>query len=320
MDVILHVGAHRTGSTSFQQYLRAHRAGLEDLGIGFWGPWRTRTGLLDGIVSPGQGRAQVARRAGRLRMTLADCARRDLTALVVSDENMLGTPRRNLRHGALYHDAGERLARLSHAFGQPRRVVLQIRALDAWWASAIAWLVPRGEALPGPAHLDRIAADPRGWRQVITDIACACPGSEIVVTPFETFGNRPDRLLSVMTGQGALPVTRAGAFWANRRPDLKALRACLAERGQDGGELRTDGPRWQPFDPAQGATLRERYADDLFWLLSGADGLAILRREEAPVRPGHTPATGPQEKGRGHDGSARGLAPHRREGTARQGA
>ena len=45
-------GAHRTGSTSFQQYLRAHRAGLEDLGIGFWGPWRTRTGLLDGIVSP----------------------------------------------------------------------------------------------------------------------------------------------------------------------------------------------------------------------------------------------------------------------------
>jgi hypothetical protein len=313
MDVILHLGAHRTGTTSFQNHLRAQPAALAAAGIGFWGPWRTRAGLLEGVTAPRQSAAAAARREGRLAVNLAAAAGRGLSTLLVSDENMLGTPRRNLRRGALYHDAGERLARLSRAFGGPRRVVLQIRALDAWWASALAWLLPRGEALPSAAQLARLAENPRGWRQVITDIACACPGSEIVVTPFEQFGNRPDRLLRVITGVDGLPPLRgsSAALWANRRPDLDRLRACLAERGQPGGWLSADGPRWQPFAPAQLACLRERYADDLHWLCAGADGLARLRQEEAPAGPGHTPAAGLQERGRGHDGSARRLAPHR---------
>lgn len=320
MDVILHVGAHRTGSTSFQHYLRAHRAGLEAVGIGFWGPWRTRRGLLDGITEPRQIPAEATRRAGRVGVNLAGAQRRGIGTLLISDENMLGSPRRNLRRGTLYHDAGERLARLAHAFGQPRRITLQVRALDAWWASSMAWLIPRGEAVPDADQRARIAADTRGWRQVITDIACACPGSEILVTPFESYGNRPDRLLAAMTGRTGVPPVRAGAFWVNRRPDLATLRACLAERGQDGAVLTANGPRWQPFDARQVAELRERYADDLFWLMSGADGLAELRQEEAPARPGTIPAAGVQVKGRGHDRPARRLAPRRREGTARQGA
>ncbi|WP_418591894.1 hypothetical protein [Ponticoccus sp. (in: a-proteobacteria)] len=320
MDVILHLGAHRTGSTSFQHWLRAHRAGLQAAGIGFWGPWRTRSGLLNGIADPRQSAQAAARRAGRLGLNLARAKRHSLGALVVSDENMLGTPRRCLRRGVLYHDAGERLARLSQAFGQPRRIVLQIRSLDAWWASGMAWLIPRGEAVPAPEYVARIAGSARSWRHVVTDIACACPGTEIVVTAFETYGNRPDRLLAAMTGRTDRMPLRAGTFWANRRPDLATLRACLAGRGQDGGALRADGPRWQPFDAAQVAELRERYADDLFWLMSGADGLASLRQEEAPARPGIHPAAGLKDKGQGHDRSARRLAPHRREGTARQGA
>lgn len=312
MDIILHLGAHRTGSTSFQHYMRAHAAGLEASGIGFWGPWRTRRGLLDGVAAPRQSAAQAARHRGRLAVNLIGAARRGQRLLVVSDENMLGTPRRNLRGATLYHDAGERLARLSRAVGQPRRIALQIRSLDAWWASAMAWLIPRGEALPDAARLARIAAAPRSWRHVVTDIACACPGSEIMVTPFESYGNRPDRLLRAMTGAAPLPPLGAGGgFWANRRPDLEALRACLAARAEAQPDLRADGPRWQPFEAAQVAALRETYADDLFWLMAGADGLAQLRQEEAPAGPGHTPAAGLQERGRGYDGSARRLAPHR---------
>ena len=52
MDIILHLGAHRTATTSFQHYLRANAAGLGAAGIGVWGPETTRDGLLAGVIPP----------------------------------------------------------------------------------------------------------------------------------------------------------------------------------------------------------------------------------------------------------------------------
>ena len=45
MDVILHLGAHRTGSTSFQEYMTRVQSG----DVAYWGPKITRGGLLDGV-------------------------------------------------------------------------------------------------------------------------------------------------------------------------------------------------------------------------------------------------------------------------------
>lgn len=311
MDIVLHAGAHRTGTTSFQHYLRAHQSALGARGIGFWGPWRTRDGLLADVAQPPVHPGAARRAAGRVRINLRRSETRGIAQLVVSDENMLGTPRRSLRQGVLYHDAGQRMARLAQAFGQPGRVVLQIRSLDAWWASAMAHMIPRGEAVPDAARIAAIARSGRSWRHVIADVACACPGSEILVTPFERFGNCPDLLLRAMTGLGDAPPVRAGEFWLNRRPDLPSLRRALAERGEDPERLPGDGQCWQPFDAAQRAALRENYSDDLFWLSAGADGLATLWQETEPAEPGIHPAAGLQERGRHDDGSARGLAQHR---------
>ena len=231
MDVILHLGAHRTGTTSFQHYMRAHAERLQGQGIGFWGPWRTRNGLLHGITDrpePGAGTPPVK---GRVQMNLAVTARRGVATLVVSDENLIGTPRGNLRARALYPEIGERMARVQAAFGPVRRIVLQIRSPDAWWASAIAFLIPRGAALPDPDLLVALAKSQRGWRHVIMDLACACPEAEIVVTPFERFAARPDLLLKRMTGALFLPRPAPDAFWYNRAPDRDALRSVLADRG-----------------------------------------------------------------------------------------
>lgn len=46
MDIILHLGAHRTASTSFQRYMRSVSDALAAGGTGFWGPGRTRKGLF----------------------------------------------------------------------------------------------------------------------------------------------------------------------------------------------------------------------------------------------------------------------------------
>ena len=49
MRVILHTGAHRCATTSFQEYMRQNAQPLARQGIGFWGPHRTRGGLFHGI-------------------------------------------------------------------------------------------------------------------------------------------------------------------------------------------------------------------------------------------------------------------------------
>ncbi len=66
MRLILHIGAHRTGTTSFQSYMRRHSAELSDAGIGFWGPVRTRKGLFSGIQpTPGLGLSLTSDMSGR---------------------------------------------------------------------------------------------------------------------------------------------------------------------------------------------------------------------------------------------------------------
>ncbi|KUF12030.1 hypothetical protein [Pseudoponticoccus marisrubri] len=310
MDIILHLGAHRTGSTSFQAYLRAHRAVIDGQGAGFWGPRRTRTGLLHGLSGPPATAAQARRARGRVQLNLAAARRQGVGTLIVSDENLIGSTRGNLRARTLYPDIGERMARLHAAFAPVTRIVLQIRSPETWWASALSFLVARGEAVPPAQVLDRIAGSPRSWRHVIADLACACPGAELRITPFERFADHPHRLLRAMGETLQAPDCAPGAFWANRRPDLAALRACLAERGSPTEALPDGAGRWQPFDAGQSARLREAYADDLFWLRAGADGLAILTEDPEPERPAFRLAAALQERGHAYERSARRLAPN----------
>jgi hypothetical protein len=310
MDVILHAGAHRTATTSFQTYLRDHRAALQAQGIAFWGPWRTRKGLLTGVADRPVSGQSAQRAAGRVAMNVANTRKHGVSTLIVSDENMSGSARRCLRTCALYPGIGERMARLDSAFGGVQGVSLQIRALDHWWASIVGFLVPRGEALPEARALETLVAAPRSWRQVITDLACACPGAAIRVTPFECFGDRPDLLLRQMTGCHVVPSAHPGHYWVNRRPDPDSLRTALWQRGEDPGQLSAQTPSggWNPFNETQTAQLRETYADDLLWLRAGADGLATLTEDPEPARPRLNLAAAAMKRGRDNDGPARKLA------------
>ena len=302
MDVILHIGAHRSGTTSFQRYLRDNHAELSARGIGFWGPTRVRQSVFPGLF-PGpavaRGRDPVRRAEGRVQMQVAQCRAQGLSQLLVSDENMIGSARQCLRHAALYPAIGERMARIGSAFGgRIKRVVLSVRAPDLWWASAAAYTVGRGHPVPSAQTRDAIAQNPRSWRDVVTDLACALPETEIRITPFENFAGRSDALFTACTDQTA-PMGKAQ--WLNRAPDLSALRDTLNERGEDLALLPTSAGRWQPFDAAQAAALRERYADDQFWLAAGADGLATLTEDPSRRRAGPSLPPGAMREGHAYD-------------------
>lgn len=301
MDIILHIGAHRTASTSFQAYLRANAAALEERGVCFWGPMRTRRGLFSGIV-PANGSPRLERQArmakGRIALQVERTRLNGMRQLIVTDENIIGAPRRNLRDTALYRGAGERMARHAAAFGgQITRAVLSIRCLDSYWSSALSFGIGRGHALPDPAYLEAIAQQPRSWREVITDLSCALPGVELLVLPHETFGGIPERRLEIMTAADWAAPTHQHRLWLNRGPDMAALRQVLALRGEDPARLGPDEGRYEPVDAAQRARLREAYQDDLFWLTSGADGLARLVTEKTRDQTGTTPQRDPLTRG-----------------------
>ena len=263
--------------------MRQSGAALSGQGIGFWGPQRTRKGLFHDLPEQPSNSVRGRRAAGRVALSCAAAARRGVAVLVVSDENMLGTPRRNLRARSLYPQVGERVARFHHAFGgRPRRALLQIRSLDSYWASLLAYLLPRGLPCPDADTLAALAAAPRSWRQVVTDLSCAMPGTELLVTPFERFAAHPDRLLQRATGMLFPPAAPADGPWCNRAPDVPALAEVMAARGEDPARLGARSGRWMPFSPLQALHLRAAYADDLYWLRAGADGLARYIEEPEP--------------------------------------
>ena len=303
MDIILHLGAHRTGTTSFQQYLRANGTALSAAGTRVWDPRHTRKGLFSGLF-PGPaaatGRNLRTRAEGRVLLQARRAADEGAKRLLVSDENMIGAPRTCLRHGTLYPAIGERMARISAAFGgQVARVALRIRSPDLWWASVAAYSVARGHVMPSAEKRETIASSGRGWRDVITDLACAMPNTEIMVMPFEQFGHRPTASLSAMTGSTAPDDPEC--HWLNRSPDLAFLRGVLTDRDENPDVLPAGEGRWQPFNDAQAAALRETYADDLFWLTAGADGLATLTEDPTRIRAGTSLTTGDMQEGQQND-------------------
>jgi len=305
MEVILHIGAHRTASTSFQAYMRANALALSAQGIGFWGPRRTRNGLFAGII-PTNGSPRLERQArlakGRIVLHLDRAAAQGTRLLVVSDENIIGAPRRNMRDSGLYRGAGVRMARHAAAFGgRITRVVLSIRAFDSYWSSTLAYSIARGSSLPDAAQLEAICTQRRSWRDMITELASAVPGVEFLVLPHETFAGLPDRRLQIMTADMITAPVDTNQTWLNRAPDMDMLRQCLALRGEDPAQLGQGTGRYDPFTPEQQMRLHELYHDDLFWLAAGADGLATLITDKTRDQTGISPQRDPLTRGQDYD-------------------
>lgn len=305
MDVVLHLGAHRTGTTSFQDYMRRHLAPLEAQGVAFWGPRRRLEGLHETILFSDAARRRAA--ATRIQAKLAQVADRGMQTLVVSDQEMMGTVADNVDAAQFYPEAGARVAAFSAAFGgQVTTVMLSPRSLDGYWASALAALVFSGHSIPCRETLHQIVLARRGWRDVIRDIAAALPGADIRILPFETYAGRPDALLSAGLDCAA-PFDRARG-WLNRAPTLPDLRRALADKPRPGPRLPFGMGRWNPFTTDEYAALRELHADDMMWLTAGADGLATLTEDRRKDRAGPTPSLASLKKGRSDEHEERQMA------------
>lgn len=303
MKIILHCGAHRCSNASFQEYLRLNAPALAGRGMAVWGPQRTRSGLFDGLQPGGLAAVQPRlqrRAAGRVQLHMTRLRAQDTGLLLVSDAAMLGPVRDNLRSLTLYAAAGERMARFALAFGDTADVVISIRNLAGYWASAFARGVEQGHPVPSAAAFAQLAAAGRSWRDVISDVACAMPGARVRVAAHETFCARPDVLLQALTGVESPAAHRHQHLFP--APHLPGLRAAAPASA---AALPQGQGRWQPFTPAQAAHLQERYRDDLMWLAGGADGLARLVSDPDKIAAGENPPANRTTRGRPNDQEGR---------------
>ncbi|NDV01001.1 hypothetical protein [Pseudoroseicyclus tamaricis] len=275
MKIVLHLGAHRTGTTTFQRALAASRAPLAEAGLEVWTPAELRRGGwlsgLDGHPRDAEpaaaARATEAIRAERARLEAAG-----RTCLLISEENLPGTMRANLRTRSLYPDVTAWLSRLAPALeGAPLSLGLAIRPLESYWASAIASLVARNVTAPPEAKvLAAIAASRRGWRHVIGEAATALPGAAITVWPSEPFAASPADQLRLLVPEAA------GALGAG-----------------DGAVHNAGAAQEARFTPDQAALLRAVDEADLSWLRGGAEARVrfVERPEDCPA-PGGGAQTG----------------------------
>lgn len=281
LDIVLHLGAHRCATTTFQTFLWANRVALAKSGLTCWTPRRTRDGLMHGLMKhPAlitlEDEEQGFRSVGRIRLEVDRLARAEQSGLLISEENIIGTMRNNLADTRLYPLLHERLRRFVPAFEGARLTIgLCVRTYEEYWASALAKLVAWGGAVPSAYLLDFLTTQPRRWRSMVRDIAAIFPEAEIVVWPFERLAGRPQDQLRLLW-QAELPSLAAPDLWRNRSNDIAALNAVLALRGETlgGGALTETGTRWMPFDEDQTSVLRAEYRRDIAWLKAGAEGLA----------------------------------------------
>lgn len=275
LDVTLHIGAHRSGTTTLQRFLRANRCCLDDHDIGYWGPERTRSGLFSGLFkNPAHVTRDSLRRArrssGLIQIELERFERSGMKELIVSEENMLGGLLENISRCRLYPNAGDRLARFRRGFsGRRLRIALSIRSYDSYWTSAFGFAVMRGYDVPGTPVLDRMVTQPRRWRTIILALAEVFPEAEIIVWPFEVFGGLPDMQLQMLSRAENIQGLRHRRCWLNASATCDKLRKALAERGSDPGQIKGDHGRWKPFGADHIMALRGQYGEDLAWLRSG---------------------------------------------------
>ncbi len=254
---VFHIGVHRTATTTFQDYLDRNQSCLADCGIATWTPRHLRGGLFSGMIRPPADTSLACERSSAMiGLTLARLARKSVRQLVVSEENMMGTIRVNIRERSLYPEAGPRLGRFARAFnGDCDRIVMGIRSYDSFWTSCFSYAARAGMPRLSPSQKMRIATGVRGWREVIYDVKTQFPDTPIHVTLFESFASRSKDFLGVVCGDDDV----SGAMDHNpiRR---NASQPCAV----------------QIFDAHTRAVLRNRYDEDRRWLENGADGLARL--------------------------------------------
>ena len=183
-EIILHLGAHRTGSTHVQGVMGKNAALLAQAGIG-----APPQPLIKAAFTKPLGR-RLPMIPGGFSKLMKESGLSGLDTIVISDENLLGFLNNIFAHGLFYPETARRLRRLQQMLPvAPSKVVIAIRPYDSYFASAYGrWISPGRMVLPRATVAELVLGLTRGWSDVLTDVATAFPTAELVISEYS-----PDR-------------------------------------------------------------------------------------------------------------------------------
>ena len=284
MDLILHLGAHRTGSTAFQQMLTAGRARLAQAGVRAL--VHDELGRLPGFAAIGSNGGSGGGGDRAATRAAFDAALAGADRALISEENLIGDMGWNIRAGAFYSRARDKLTSYRDFFGAaPKRIGLGIRGYAGYWVSAHAYELSYRTGVP-VRFADRrtaLVAAERGWCDLAADIRAVFPDAAILVWAAEARLPLPQlahRLLGVADvmldppppGVNAAPATGLIPAMERHRtahPMLSRLRMrdWLATR---------QPAAFEGFTREQTMRMDARYAADLAAFSAGHAGVEFL--------------------------------------------
>lgn len=285
MELFLHIGAHRTGTTAMQDMLAAQPGVLAEKGV---------AALVHAeLEARVPGLARVVRREGweSLRAGLEN-ATRNARKVLISDENIIGDMGWNIRSGSFYWRARQRLEAWRDFLGRPpARIGLGIRSYESYWLSAHALeLSYRPAAKHGPvtfaAARNGMVAAERGWLDLVDDLSGVFPASEILVWPVEArlpVEEIAQRLVDERLALAPPPAGVNAAPAPGLIPAMEHKRAAEPEIGRAAMRDWLADQRAHPFDgftAGQRAHMAARYEADIAALAAGHAGAVLLAEPE----------------------------------------
>ncbi len=299
MTITLHLGAHKTGSTFIQDAFAQNQDALAAAGRHYipLGPFRdsfTKLSFNRDTGKPGavQRRAQAAE---YLKQELAAAGDRHV---LLSEENLLGTPAEMVRLGqGMYPRFDQRIALISELLaGQRAEIFLAVRHQAEFARSVFTenLRISPKDFTPVEAFREAWLNQIPSWVPLIQSIRDAFPGAPITVWNFKLFRRDPQLILREIAGcapEGGFKVEQA-----NRRPGLsqRATEELLRIGALEGGEavrrvayamsvaypLSAENWTYRMWSEDEAVRLQAAFTADLK-ALRKMDGVRMLRAKDA---------------------------------------
>lgn len=261
--IVLHVGAHRTGTTLFQEYLRRSTDIARKSGIFVRGIAETRRGLLRNIMyrEIEEDLHDDRGALGELRESIESDSHR----VLISDENILGTMEGNFLSNKLYPDPVERVSRIGQVLPEFDTIYLSIRPYTTWWMSAFSYLQSTGRLVFNKDMFERIAENDRGWPQIVSELLEGFPEIRVIVREYRYQIDNPKRQFREVTGWRDLSDFPNYRQVTNKSVGLEKLEMDLRDQGRIrlADALRSDSG-FGPFTEREYHSLQERYTKDVW--------------------------------------------------------
>jgi hypothetical protein len=212
VKVVLHIGAHKTGTSLIQKYFRDRACDFE--------PGRVRTVSrtdTNRLIGWGGG---LQKHPHLLRRRLQADLRRRPDTLLVSHENALGPPFVEGRAG-LYPDADELAGALADVVcGIDTRVVFYIRPVPEFVESYYLQTLHQGSALSFEDWFRRFDAPSLEWTPVVDALERHFGVEAVVIGDFEEIRRGQDEFLRRFIERAGIPSPTRVSYAALRNPSV----------------------------------------------------------------------------------------------------